>query len=414
VLEALPVISSANTSRVGAFAALVGAVCAGLGVQALSRRPLGLRRVAIGVGVAGAAVLVVFLLSNRNLAVPAPGSVRAAAVERFLVMLALGAACVVALGRVQMRLAVVFVLVAIVVDLAYLQGYNVILPAAEAHPPRPPSVAALDRQPRPFRISVLRPGAAGLNALLPNSPALYLLESTEGYDFPTPRRWSDFSWYVLSQRALTRERTFSPARPTPGNLRGERMVNTRYYLAPPGVSRPYPEFRTLYRGRDAVVYEDPGALPRAYVVGSVRHTDYRFGITLLQGGQVAPKREAVVPPDAPAVPPAAGGYRPARAHRLGPGHVRVDVPPGRAGWLVLSESYNPLWKAKVDGHEHRLYPTNVASLGLPLSAGSHTVDVRISSSNFLVGVVISLLSLAVLLALSLAGRLSRLRGTPPQ
>jgi hypothetical protein len=299
VLEALPVISSANTSRVGAFAALVGAVCAGLGVQALNRRPVALRRFAIGVGVAAITVLVVFLLSNRHPAVAAPGSVRVAAVERFLVMLALGAACVSALGRVRLRSAVVLVLVAVVVDLAYLQGYNVILPAAEAHPPRPPSVAALERQPGPFRISVLRPGVAGLNALLPNSAALYRLESTEGYDFPAPRRWSDFSWYVLSQRALTRERTFSPARPTPGNLRGQRMVNTRYYLGPPGVPKPYPDFRTLYRGRDAVVYEDPGALPRAYVVGRVRHTDYRFGISLLEGGQVAPKREALVPPDAP-------------------------------------------------------------------------------------------------------------------
>jgi hypothetical protein len=71
---------------------------------------------------------------------------------------------------------------------------------------------------------------------------------------------------------------------------------------------------------------------------------------------------------------------------------------------VLSESYSPLWKAKVDGHERRLYPTNVASLGLPLSPGPHSVDVRVSSGSFVTGVVISLISSAILLVMALAGR----------
>jgi len=65
----------------------------------------------------------------------------------------------------------------------------------------------------------------------------------------------------------------------------------------------------------------------------------------------------------------------------------------------------------VDGRESRLYPTNVASLGLPLVAGAHTVDVRVTSTNFVLGVVLSLVSLAILTALivfdSVRARVSR-------
>ena len=193
-------------------------------------------------------------------------------------------------------------------------------------------------------------------------------------------------------------------RPSSANLRGLRMMlNTRYYVAAPGVPKPYPEFRTLDPGRDASVQEDPLALPRAYVVGETQRMGYSAAIAGLGAGRVAPKRTAVVPPDAPRTS-VSGGDRPALAREVGPGEVRVDVPPGPAGWLVVSNAYSPLWKATVDGHAQRLYPTNIASLGLPLTRGAHHVDIHISRGNFFLGLVLSLVSLAGLLALVLFDR----------
>ena len=102
-----------------------------------------------------------------------------------------------------------------------------------------------------------------------------------------------------------------------------------------------------------------------------------------------------------------GRFRAARTRELGPGHLQVSVPPGTAGWLVVGESYSPLWTASVDGHERRIYPTNVASLGLPLDTGPHTVELRITATHAIVGLVISLLSAVALAGLALWGRFGR-------
>jgi hypothetical protein len=406
ILDAMPIVSSANTGRVGAEIALVGAVCAGLGVQELLRRPVALGRLAIAAGAAVALVLVFYaVLAAQHGVLPAPRSVKEAAVWRLVLMLGLGAGCAFALGHLRATLSVPLVVGVIVIDLLYLQTYNVILPPEEAHPPAPPSMTWLARQPGPFWTSVLRPGEVFPTTLLPNSAARFGIESTEGYDFPPPRRWADFSWFVLGQRGA-RERTVSPPGPSRANLIGQRMVNTRYYVAAPNVRKPFAAFRTVYRGRDATVFEDLDALPRAYVVGGVRPLDYAAALATLQAGAVDPRRAAVVPPHTPAIH-GGGRYRAARTRELGPGHLQVSVPPGAAGWLVVGDSYSPLWTASVDGHERRLYPTNVASLGLPLDTGAHTVELRITATHAIVGLVVSLLFAVTLAGLALWGRFGR-------
>ena len=181
------------------------------------------------------------------------------------------------------------------------------------------------------------------------------------------------------------------------------MVNTRYYVAAPNVRKPFDDFRPVYQGRDATVFEDPGALPRAYVVGSVRRLDHAEALASFRAGAVDPRRVAVVPPDTAAT---RGGacFRAATTRQLAPGHLRVVVPAGEAGWLVVAESHSPLWTASVDGRERPLHATNVALLGLPLGAGRHTVDLRVSTTHAVVGVVISLASLVALAGLALWGR----------
>lgn len=392
-LDALPVVSSANTSRVGAFIALAGAILAGLGLEALIRRPLPLRRGAIGVGAAAAVVICLYVVLNATGDLPAPAAVEREAVWRFVILLVLGAGCVLALGRLRPWTATVLVLALVVVDLAYLQTYNVILPSNEAHPPRPPSMAVLARQPRPFRIAAYRKGEVVPSTLPPNTAALYGLESVEGYDFPPAKRWSAFSSVALGfggapERQLAKDGLTGP------RLRAYRMVNTRYYVAGPRAVKPVPAFRTVYRGSDATVFEDPEALPRAFVVGSATRLSDKHALEALFNGRLAPKREVAVPPDAPATS-SRGSYRPATAQEVGPGHIRVRVPPGAAGWLVLANSWSPLWTATVDGHSRKVYPVNVASVGLPVSAGAHTVDFQVSDSDAVRGVVISLVSLVI-------------------
>ena len=235
----------------------------------LARRPLALR--AAAAWARGLAVVVAAGLALAAAAgvLRAPRATETAALWRFGASLAAASVCLAALGRAPRPAATALVLVVAVAELAYLRGYNVILPPDQAYPPRPPAVAALQAHAGGGRVSVLRPGP--FEALLqPDTPALYELEGIQGYDYPQPLRWADFSWHVLRERGPNREIILTSPPPRGAALTGLRMMNTRLYIGPPGARAPSPELRTVYAGRDGTVFEDPGALPRAYVVAQVR------------------------------------------------------------------------------------------------------------------------------------------------
>jgi hypothetical protein len=329
----------------------------------------------------------------------APRATETAALWRFGASLAAGAGCLLALGRAPRPAATALVLVVAVAELAYLRGYNLILPAEQAYPPKPPAVAALQAHAGGGRVSVLRPGP--FEALLqPDTPALYELEGIQGYDYPQPLRWADFSWYVLGERGPNREIILNSPTPRGAALTGLRMMNTRLYIGPPGARAPGPGLRTVYGGPDGTVFEDPGALPRAYVLGRVLRLGDAAALRLLARGGLDPRRAAIVPPGAPDPAPAPAAFRPARTERLDEEHWRIAVPPGGGGWLVVANSYGPQWRARVDGRPAELYPTNHAALGLPLPAGARVVELSVSHGSLQLGLGISAFAAALLLALA--------------
>jgi hypothetical protein len=181
------------------------------------------------------------------------------------------------------------------------------------------------------------------------------------------------------------------------------MLNVRYYLAPPGFPSPSRVLERAYAGRDATVFADTGALPRAWVVAHAAPMPDGGALTALRGGALDPRRTALVPPGVPRV--ASGGrYAPARARELDTQHWRIDLPPGRGGWLVFAASWSPLWDATVDGRDVDTHPTDYALVGLPVPAGAHTVQLRYRDKAAAWGLGLSIAGWLALAALALAGR----------
>jgi hypothetical protein len=402
-LDHVPPWSGSYVSERAFFViALAGAVGAGTGFELLARRALPVRRAVAVVAFAAVAIAIAFLLAREAGMLQAPASVKRESVGLTASSLVAAAALLTGVGRLPRLAALALTLAVAVASLAILQGYNVTLPPEQAYPAKPRAVAALQRQPKPFRLGVLRgqalPGSA---TLLPDTAAIYRLEAIEGYDYPLSRRWSDFQTSVLgfSSPAFAEGR-IARRPPTAAALRGLRMMNVRYYLAAPGLRPPAPGFQAVYRGSDGSVYRDSRSLPRAYVVPDIRRLREDQARALLARGRVDPRRVALVPPgtEAPRSPPAAR-FREARVEQISPDHVRVRVPPGTAGWLVLANAYSPDWKAEVDGREVELRPTNFAAMGVPVSASARTVDFRLERGGFWLGAALSLgaLLLAALL-----------------
>jgi uncharacterized membrane protein YfhO len=79
---------------------------------------------------------------------------------------------------------------------------------------------------------------------------------------------------------------------------------------------------------------------------------------------------------------------------------RIRVPAGGGGWLVIANAFGPQWRARVDGHPVKLYPTDFAATGLALPAGAREVELTVSHSSLNIGLAITALTGVLLAALA--------------
>lgn len=94
--------------------------------------------------------------------------------------------------------------------------------------------------------------------------------------------------------------------------------------------------------------------------------------------------------------------------RRGAGQIRIRTEAREDCLLVVAESHFPFWKATVDGAPAALAAAHYGFLGLPLSAGSHEIELRYEVPfwhRFALG--LSGVALASVLAALFAGRLRR-------
>ena len=75
--------------------------------------------------------------------------------------------------------------------------------------------------------------------------------------------------------------------------------------------------------------------------------------------------------------------------------ILLDVATPEDGFLVLSETYYPGWKAYVDGKRTKVYQTDFNLRGLFVLKGTHLVEMRFEPDSFMRGAAISISSLLV-------------------
>jgi hypothetical protein len=97
-----------------------------------------------------------------------------------------------------------------------------------------------------------------------------------------------------------------------------------------------------------------------------------------------------------------------------PNAVKIEVALDRDGYLVLSDTYYPGWRAYVDGEERETLRANYAFRAVPLESGQHTVFFKYDPLSFKTGLVISLATWgAIILGLAVLGLQRHRRGHSP-
>ncbi len=92
----------------------------------------------------------------------------------------------------------------------------------------------------------------------------------------------------------------------------------------------------------------------------------------------------------------------ATVSRYEPGSVSIqlDAPAPRGSALIVSENYYPGWAATVDGKPAVIARADMSLIGVQLPEGARTVELSFTNSTYETGRIITLLALAVALALT--------------
>jgi hypothetical protein len=97
----------------------------------------------------------------------------------------------------------------------------------------------------------------------------------------------------------------------------------------------------------------------------------------------------------------ARGYQRVSFIRDDPNRITLQAYSKGGGWLILTDSCYPGWRAWVDSKPAPITPYRDAFRSVPIPAGNHTVDMRYEPATFRIGLFISLLALALLAAAAL-------------
>ncbi len=154
------------------------------------------------------------------------------------------------------------------------------------------------------------------------------------------------------------------------------------------------------------IFELPGRLPRAYLVGrSVRVAAFMDNLGLVKDHDFT---RAVLIENGPAPPSAEEetdfDMIPAEVKSYAPGEVRLEAESKAAGYLVLSDSFFPGWRAFIDGTETPIFKANYLVRAVRFPAGRHEVVFKYKPLPYAVGKVVSVITLLaglVYLAISL-------------
>jgi hypothetical protein len=154
------------------------------------------------------------------------------------------------------------------------------------------------------------------------------------------------------------------------------------------------------------IYAVPEPVPRAYAVDGVRVADGDAAVRMTGDPAFDLHREVILPVG-PARPSDPTFHSEVRVTALRPDRTVLEATLSRPGHLVLVDTFDPGWRATVDGKPAALLRANVAFQAVPMAAGVHRVELMYRPGSVVWGVVITALAVVVALAVVLRAVVAR-------
>jgi hypothetical protein len=335
---------------------------------------------------------------------------RAAGIARFAVFLALiaGGLWLWLAHRIASRVLAIALVVLTVTDLWIIgQRFLHTVPPPRVWFQADDVIHALRSQPGQDRVWVLPVGPQYHGS--GNYLMLHGLDQAGG-EHPNPlQRWYEYvgegeGHYVNWSHFLGESPTYRQA------------ANIRWIVSLVGLegAEQFAGVRLVHGGPSALIYEDPAALPRTYLVGDVRVSDHPDGaLAILADPAFDPRREAVVH-EMPRLEPGGGAVDgEVRVVTWEAETIRLAVRSDRPALLVVADNFYPGWRATVNGQQEAILRTNHTFRGVVVPPGEHDVVFEFAPARLFVGFGIYLAGLLLLAGYGLFLGFRRWRGPAP-
>ncbi|KKU06158.1 MAG: hypothetical protein UX10_C0038G0007 [Candidatus Magasanikbacteria bacterium GW2011_GWA2_45_39] len=197
-----------------------------------------------------------------------------------------------------------------------------------------------------------------------NFATYYGLYDLSGYDALYPRRVGELVWTAQNNGQpvtdFSRSTVVTPTNPTTArnnlwNLTGVRWIINKDDLLSrhPGQRSNdlSPDFKLIWEQGKWQIYENTSAFPRAFFTA-----DLPTSLTALT------------------TPIYLTSLTPAKITKYLPNSVEIEIDAPQNGYVILTDTFYPGWKAAVDNQEVEIFPAFHAFRSVQVSPGKHTLE----------------------------------------
>ncbi len=234
--------------------------------------------------------------------------------------------------------------------------------------------------------------------LAPEANLIYGIATPDGYEYLYLKRYVRFyEWLTLRPEGMGPY--IHPLHHF--NKDAADFLNVKYFLTS-SFNESFehrPDMQKRWEGEGVRIYENLGALPRAFIVHRAVHfLDEEAAAGYLKKNLDRMRSEVVL--EGAALSEGAVGVtsdsESVRFLRYEPHEVLLEARLKSDGYLVMSENHYPGWKAKVDGRPAELLRANTTFRAVRLAKGEHRIRMVYDPASVKMGLWISLAALGVL------------------
>ncbi len=256
-----------------------------------------------------------------------------------------------------------------------------------------------------FRVMILEDKTKSFNDffLVPQSNMIYDIATPDGYEPLYIKRYADFYCW-LTKRSGPLGFVMHTMNDYDEDL--ANFINVKYFLTSSknDLLEERNGYERIYEDKTYRLYRNKKALLRAFLVHKAHFEPNEEGVkTYMKVNKQSLGSEVVLlglPKAMPLIALNNGGPEEAQVLRYEPNKIEIEIVAQSSAYLVISDTFYPGWKAKLDGESQPILLSNYAFRSLQIPAGKHHLTMSYEPKSLKIGCLISLAAVFVLLIVS--------------